>query len=38
MKMKEDHLEKLLDRTLYFAIGFRGLGNGERSHIILGIF
>ena len=36
MKMKENRREELLNSTPYFAIGFRALGDGEMSHIILG--
>ena len=36
MKMKANHGEELLDRTLYFAIGFGALYGGDIRHIIYG--
>ena len=36
MKMKENNLEELPDRTLYSVIGPGALGDGVISHIILG--
>ena len=34
MEMKANHLEELLDRTLYYAIGFGALHDDNMLHII----